>query len=222
VSLSKIAIGGPSAGGNISPIGLILSTPTASTGLRAQWPVGGDHSRTCPVLQSTPIAPQLLASRALVFVNREPVTVFRHTEALMTVVGWQRGLLRSGPEGSGADPRKRTPGPLRALQDHEFFPVLRTRLGWSAPCGQTGKLRSRSSASGESHGRGRTHEGPLILLGGAAGSPGGEAEASGYASPKLGLPCLKPALPCVASVAAKGLRCFSPPAPDAAGSAPLA
>ena len=46
----------------------------------------------CPVLQLTPVSPHSLASRALVFSNEEPVTVFPATpERLMMVVDGSAG-----------------------------------------------------------------------------------------------------------------------------------
>jgi len=60
---------------DISADGVILSTPTGSTAysLSAGGPV---ITPVCPVLQLTPVSPHSLASRALVFSNEEPVTVF--------------------------------------------------------------------------------------------------------------------------------------------------
>ena len=60
---------------DIAADGVILSSPTGSTAyaLSAGGPV---ITPDCPVLQLTPIAAHSLASRALVFSDREPVTVF--------------------------------------------------------------------------------------------------------------------------------------------------
>jgi len=63
---------------DISADGVILSTPTGSTAysLSAGGPV---ITPDCPVVQLTPIAQHSLASRALVFNDSEPVTVFPDT-----------------------------------------------------------------------------------------------------------------------------------------------
>ncbi len=76
---------------DISADGVILSTPTGSTAyaLSAGGPV---ITPDCPVLQLTPIAAHSLASRALVFSDQEPVTVFPATpERLMMVVDGSAG-----------------------------------------------------------------------------------------------------------------------------------
>ena len=76
---------------DIAADGVILSTPTGSTAyaLSAGGPV---ITPDCPVLQLTPIAPHSLASRALVFSDQEPVTVFPATpERLMMVVDGSAG-----------------------------------------------------------------------------------------------------------------------------------
>ena len=76
---------------DISADGVILSTPTGSTAyaLSAGGPV---ITPDCPVLQLTPIVPHSLASRALVFSDAEPVTVFPATpERLMMVVDGSAG-----------------------------------------------------------------------------------------------------------------------------------
>ncbi|MDP5122542.1 MAG: NAD(+) kinase, partial [Cyanobium sp. MAG_04] len=76
---------------DIAADGVILATPTGSTAyaLSAGGPV---ITPDCPVLQLTPIAPHSLASRALVFSDREPVTVFPATpERLMMVVDGSAG-----------------------------------------------------------------------------------------------------------------------------------
>ena len=73
---------------DIAADGVILSSPTGSTAyaLSAGGPV---ITPDCPVLQLTPIAAHSLASRALVFSDQEPVTVFPATpERLSEAVQW--------------------------------------------------------------------------------------------------------------------------------------
>jgi NAD+ kinase len=117
---------------DISADGVILSTPTGSTAyaLSAGGPV---ITPDCPVLQLTPIAPHSLASRALVFSDREPVTVFPATpERLMMVVDGSAGCY-VWPEDRVLIRRSEHTARFVRLQDHEFFQVLRNKLGWGLP-----------------------------------------------------------------------------------------
>lgn len=118
--------------GSFSGDGVILSTPTGSTAyaLSAGGPV---ITPDCPVLQLTPIAPHSLASRALVFSDREPVTVFPATpERLMMVVDGSAGCY-IWPEDRILIRRSDHPVRFVRLADHEFFGVLRNKLGWGLP-----------------------------------------------------------------------------------------
>jgi NAD+ kinase len=117
---------------DIAADGVILSTPTGSTAyaLSAGGPV---ITPDCPVLQLTPIAPHSLASRALVFSDREPVTVFPATpERLMMVVDGSAGCY-IWPEDRVLVRRCEQPARFVRLADHEFFQVLRNKLGWGLP-----------------------------------------------------------------------------------------
>jgi NAD+ kinase len=117
---------------DIAADGVILSTPTGSTAyaLSAGGPV---ITPDCPVLQLTPIAPHSLASRALVFSDREPVTVFPATpERLMMVVDGSAGCY-VWPEDRVLIRRSERPVRFVRLADHEFFQVLRNKLGWGLP-----------------------------------------------------------------------------------------
>ncbi len=117
---------------DISADGVILSTPTGSTAysLSAGGPV---ITPDCPVLQLTPIAPHSLASRALVFSDHEPVTVFPATpERLMMVVDGTAGCY-VWPEDRVLIRRSDHPVRFIRLSDHEFFQVLRNKLGWGLP-----------------------------------------------------------------------------------------
>ncbi len=117
---------------DIAADGVILSTPTGSTAyaLSAGGPV---ITPDCPVLQLTPIAPHSLASRALVFSDREPVTVFPATpERLMMVVDGSAGCY-IWPEDRVLVRRSEQPVRFVRLADHEFFQVLRNKLGWGLP-----------------------------------------------------------------------------------------
>ena len=117
---------------DIAADGVILSTPTGSTAyaLSAGGPV---ITPDCPVLQLTPIAPHSLASRALVFSDAEPVTVFPATpERLMMVVDGSAGCY-IWPEDRVLVRRSEQPVRFVRLADHEFFQVLRNKLGWGLP-----------------------------------------------------------------------------------------
>ncbi|MFN7679072.1 MAG: NAD(+) kinase, partial [Cyanobacteriota bacterium] len=117
---------------DIAADGVILSTPTGSTAyaLSAGGPV---ITPDCPVLQLTPIAAHSLASRALVFSDREPVTIFPATpERLMMVVDGSAGCY-VWPEDRVLIRRSEHPVGFVRLTDHEFFQVLRNKLGWGLP-----------------------------------------------------------------------------------------
>ncbi len=117
---------------DISADGVILSTPTGSTAysLSAGGPV---ITPDCPVLQLTPIAPHSLASRALVFSDLEPVTIFPATpERLMMVVDGTAGCY-VWPEDRVLIRKSNHPVRFIRLSDHEFFQVLRKKLGWGLP-----------------------------------------------------------------------------------------
>ncbi len=117
---------------DISADGVILSTPTGSTAyaLSAGGPV---ITPDCPVLQLAPIAPHSLASRALVFSDQEPVTIFPATpERLMMVVDGSAGCY-VWPEDRVLIRRSDHPVKFVRLADHEFFQVLRNKLGWGLP-----------------------------------------------------------------------------------------
>ena len=117
---------------DISADGVILSTPTGSTAysLSAGGPV---ITPDCPVLQLTPVSPHSLASRALVFSNEEPVTIFPATpERLMMVVDGSAGCY-VWPEDRVLIRKSDHPVKFIRLSDHEFFQVLRNKLGWGLP-----------------------------------------------------------------------------------------
>ena len=117
---------------DISADGVILSTPTGSTAyaLSAGGPV---ITPDCPVLQLTPIAAHSLASRALVFNHQEPVTVFPATpDRLIMVVDGSEGCY-VWPEDRVLIRKSNHPVNFVRLVDHEFFQVLRNKLGWGLP-----------------------------------------------------------------------------------------
>lgn len=117
---------------DIAADGIIISTPTGSTAysLSAGGPV---ITPGVPVLQLVPICPHSLASRALVFADSEPVTVYsaNHNPLVMVVDG------NAGCSVLPDDQVRLIRSPYAArfirLRPNEFFQVLREKLGWGLP-----------------------------------------------------------------------------------------
>ncbi len=117
---------------DIAADGIIISTPTGSTAyaLSAGGPV---ITPGVPVLQLVPICPHSLASRALVFANTEPVTIFpANPNPLVMVVDGNAGCYVL-PDDRVCIERSRYPARFIRLQPPEFFHVLREKLGWGLP-----------------------------------------------------------------------------------------
>ncbi|MEB3230347.1 MAG: NAD(+) kinase [Leptolyngbyaceae bacterium] len=123
--------------GNHSPVdiaadGLIIATPTGSTAysLSAGGPV---IAPGVPVMQLIPICPHSLASRALVFADSEPVSIYAaNPNRLAMVVDGNAGCYIAP-----SDVIRVKRSPYRAkfirLRPPEFFQVLREKLGWGLP-----------------------------------------------------------------------------------------
>lgn len=117
---------------DIAADGIILSTPTGSTAysLSAGGPV---VTPDVPVLQLAPICPHSLASRALVFSDKEPVTIFPAIPNQMIMVVDGNAGCYILPD----DQVKLVRSPYNAnfirLQPPEFFRILREKLGWGLP-----------------------------------------------------------------------------------------
>lgn len=117
---------------DIAADGVMISTPTGSTAysLSAGGPV---ITPGVPVLQLVPICPHSLASRALVFANSKPVTIFpaNPSRLIMTVDG------NAGCYVLPHDRVRLQRSPYLArfirLQPPEFFHLLREKLGWGLP-----------------------------------------------------------------------------------------
>lgn len=123
--------------GNHSPVdiaadGIIISTPTGSTAysLSSGGPV---VTPDVPVLQLAPICPHSLASRALVFSDREPVTVCAATPHQMVMVVDGNGGCYLLPDDRIKLERSPYIAQFIRLQPPEFFRVLREKLGWGLP-----------------------------------------------------------------------------------------
>lgn len=117
---------------DIAADGIIISTPTGSTAysLSAGGPV---VTPGVPVLELSPICPHSLASRALVFADTEPVTVFpASTDRMMMVVDGNGGCYVL-PEDRVRVKRSHYKARFIRLKPPEFFHVLREKLGWGLP-----------------------------------------------------------------------------------------
>lgn len=123
--------------GNHAPVdiaadGVIISTPTGSTAysLSAGGPVVAPG---VSVMQLIPICPHSLASRALVFPDTEPVTVYSaNPQQLVMVVDGNAGCYISASDRVMVVRSKYVARFIR-LQQPEFFRVLREKLGWGLP-----------------------------------------------------------------------------------------
>lgn len=118
---------------DIAADGIIVSTPTGSTAysLSSGGPV---VTPDVPVLQLTPICPHSLASRALVFSEREPITIHSasNEHQLVMVVDGNGGCYVQ-PKDVVHVAKANYSAHLIRLQRPEFFRVLREKLGWGLP-----------------------------------------------------------------------------------------
>jgi NAD+ kinase len=117
---------------DIAADGIIVSTPTGSTAysLSAGGPVVAPG---VPALQLVPICPHSLASRALVFSDSEPVTIYPvNTNPLVMVVDGNAGCYVL-PEDQVHLERSPYSASFIRLQSPEFFKILREKLGWGLP-----------------------------------------------------------------------------------------
>ncbi len=117
---------------DIAADGIILSTPTGSTAYSLS--AGGTVvTPGVPVLQLVPICPHSMASRALVFADREQVTVFPATpNQLVMVVDGNAGCYVL-PDDQVRIERSPYTARFIRLQPPEFFRILREKLGWGLP-----------------------------------------------------------------------------------------
>ena len=117
---------------DVAADGIIISTPTGSTAysLSAGGPV---VTPEVPVLQLAPICPHSLASRALVFSDREPVKVFPATYNRMVMVVDGNGGCYILPDDQIEVEKSIYPARFIRLRTPEFFRVLREKLGWGLP-----------------------------------------------------------------------------------------
>lgn len=117
---------------DIAADGVILSTPTGSTAYSLSAG-GAVVTPGVPVLQLVPICPHSLASRALVFADSEPLTIFPATpNQLVLVVDGNAGCYVL-QEDHVLIERSRYSARFIRLQSPEFFRILREKLGWGLP-----------------------------------------------------------------------------------------
>ena len=117
---------------DVAADGIIISTPTGSTAysLSSGGPV---VTPEVPVLQLAPICPHSLASRALVFSDREIVNVFPATPNQMVMVVDGNGGCYILTDDRINITKSQYPARFIRLKSPEFFRVLREKLGWGLP-----------------------------------------------------------------------------------------
>ena len=117
---------------DVAADGIIISTPTGSTAysLSAGGPV---VTPDVPVLQLAPICPHSLASRALVFSDRESVKIFPATPNQMVMVVDGNGGCYIVPEDLIQIEKSTYSARFIRLRSPEFFRILREKLGWGLP-----------------------------------------------------------------------------------------
>jgi NAD+ kinase len=117
---------------DIAADGIIISTPTGSTAysLSAGGPV---ITPGVSVFQLIPICPHSLASRGLLFPDRESVAIHSaNPDPLVMVVDGNAGCYVM-PEDWVHTCRAAYTAKFIRLQPPEFFKVLREKLGWGLP-----------------------------------------------------------------------------------------
>lgn len=117
---------------DIAADGIIVSTPTGSTAysLSAGGPV---IVPGVSVTQLIPICPHSLASRGLVFPDRERVVIrSANTDPLVLIVDGNAGCYVMTKDQVTAC-RAPYPAKFIRLKPPEFFTVLREKLGWGLP-----------------------------------------------------------------------------------------
>ncbi len=117
---------------DIAADGVILSTPTGSTAYSLSAG-GAVVAPGVPVLQLVPICPHSLASRALIFAESEPLSIFPATpNQLVMVVDGNAGCYVLQDDRVQIE-RSRYSARFIRLQTPEFFRILREKLGWGLP-----------------------------------------------------------------------------------------
>lgn len=117
---------------DIAADGLIVATPTGSTAysLSAGGPV---ITPGIPVMCMIPICPHSLASRALVFSNTEPITIYPAMQNRLVMVADGNAGCYILPDDCVTIKKSAYPARFVRLKTPEFFDLLREKLGWGLP-----------------------------------------------------------------------------------------
>ena len=117
---------------DIAADGLIVATPTGSTAysLSAGGPV---ITPGIPVMCLVPICPHSLASRALVFSNTEPITIYPAMQNRLVMVADGNAGCFIMPDDCVTIQKSPYLARFVRLQNPEFFHLLREKLGWGCP-----------------------------------------------------------------------------------------
>jgi NAD+ kinase len=117
---------------DIAADGLIVSTPTGSTAysLSAGGPV---ITPGIPVMCMVPICPHSLASRALVFSNTEPISIYPAMQTRLVMVADGNAGCYILPDDCVTIKKSSYPAHFVRLKTPEFYDLLREKLGWGLP-----------------------------------------------------------------------------------------
>ncbi|VXD13439.1 putative inorganic polyphosphate/ATP-NAD kinase 1 [Planktothrix serta PCC 8927] len=117
---------------DIAADGVIISTPTGSTAYSLSAG-GAVVTPGVEVLQLLPICPHSLASRALIYGEKEPVIIYPASPNQLVMVVDGNGGCYVLPEYQVRVQRSPYHAKFIRLHPPEFFQVLREKLGWGLP-----------------------------------------------------------------------------------------
>ncbi len=117
---------------DIAADGVIISTPTGSTAYSLSAG-GAVVTPDVGVLQLLPICPHSLASRALIYAEKEPVTIYAASPNRLVMVVDGNGGCYVLPDYRVRVTRSVYSAHFIRLKLPEFFQVLREKLGWGLP-----------------------------------------------------------------------------------------
>ena len=117
---------------DIAADGVIISTPTGSTAYSLSAG-GAVVTPDVGVLQLLPICPHSLASRALVYAEKEPVTIYAASPNRLVMVVDGNGGCYVLPDYRVRVTRSPHSARFVRLKLPEFFQILREKLGWGLP-----------------------------------------------------------------------------------------
>ena len=117
---------------DIAADGVIISTPTGSTAYSLSAG-GAVVTPDVGVLQLLPICPHSLASRALIYAEKEPVTIYAASPNRLVMVVDGNGGCYVLPDYRVRVTRSVHSAHFIRLKLPEFFQILREKLGWGLP-----------------------------------------------------------------------------------------